>query len=263
MPTLPGAGGLGDATLHHVYAESAGTGDLTRAMKPGQPLAAASAAAAAAAAAKPAGGGGGRRRSSIGRRSRVSLATDVIPEEVAVTPQLPVQQEEQECREEQGQEQQGWAAQAGEDVAAAADGEVSEDDMDISASLGGATPGLLGGLSGQPRAPAAAAAGAADADGLTTNLLLDETGRPSLPGWGHVPLAGGRGGATAAAASAAGLAGPQGMASLAAGGAGMAGRTSGGGMTTMMTGRGSVGSNVLTMHTVRLLECGSASIRPC
>jgi hypothetical protein len=64
-------------------------------------------------------------------------------------------------------------------------------------------------------------------DGLTTNLLLDDR---QLPGWGHVPLAG----------------------------ASTRPSLGGGGSLTTHTGRGSVGSNVLTMHTVRGLGCCEA-----
>lgn len=72
--------------------------------------------------------------------------------------------------------------------------------------------------------PAGGAAAAGDVDGLTTNLLLDD--QRQLMGWGHVPLA------------------VQNTRPSLGGG---------GGLTTH-TGRGSVGSNVLTMHSVgRLL----------
>lgn len=67
--------------------------------------------------------------------------------------------------------------------------------------------------------PLLCAAGA-ELDGLTTNLLLDD--HRQLPGWGHIPLGG-----IGARPSLGGM----------------------GGMTTH-TGRGSVGSNMLTMHTV-------------
>jgi hypothetical protein len=62
-------------------------------------------------------------------------------------------------------------------------------------------------------------------DGLTTNLLLDD--HRQLGGWGHVPLGG-----TEARPSLGGA----------------------GGLTTH-TGRGSVGSNVLTMHMVSYMCC--------
>jgi len=71
--------------------------------------------------------------------------------------------------------------------------------------------------------PAGGSAAAGDVDGLTTNLLLDDNRQ--LMGWGHVPLA-----VNNTRPSLGG----------------------GGGLTTH-TGRGSVGSNVLTMHSVGLL----------
>jgi hypothetical protein len=285
-----GAGGLGDATLHHVYSEAAGTGELTAAVRAGQPLGAAAAALHGGRAA------GGRRRSSVGGRNRgvrASLAAEVIPEEAAVTPApLPRQQHWQH-------EQAGGAMPGlllGDDAGAehlgmpgAAAGE-GADGMDVSFTLGGNTPGLLGGphaagsdgaaghqqqgrrrSSSQRRSSAgllldspqlqAGQAGAADADGLTASLLLDDSGRhEQLPGWGHVPLAG------AAAAGAGGadardsFEGPPG----ADDGSGRASLPGGG--LTMMTGRGSVGSNMLTMHTVGVV-CGrllpAAGLRCC
>lgn len=311
---LPGAGGLGDTTLHHVYSDSTGTGELTASMKPGQHPA-----AAAAAAAGPGLRAGSRRRSSVGRgRAWASLAAETIPEET-LTPQPPAAaaptgasaQPEVEFSTGTGgasPQQQGDTAAvtpargAGASAAReAAEGELTQDmDMDISLNLGGATPGLLGdshltplvqqgggwrhaqqtplqqqlsqfsevvlespfegggaaansppqdggaadlmdvddefqqadenappaaastpggvGAAGSPADAAAAAAGGGEVDGLTTNLLLDD--HRQLAGWGHVPL-----GARASLGGA------------------------GGGLTTH-TGRGSVGSNVLTMHTV-------------
>lgn len=298
---LPGAGGLGDTTLHHVYSDSTGTGELTASMKPGQ-----HSAATAAAAAGPGLRAGSRRRSSMGRgRARASLAAETIPEET-LTPQPPAAapacasaQPEFEFSTGAGAaspQQQGDAtgaaaaavtpARGAGAAPGAAEGELTQDmDMDISLNLGGATPGLLGdshltplvqqggwrhaqqtplqqqqlsqfevvpespegGAAAGPApdggadlmdvdgiqpdenappaspggggaSPAGAAAAGGEVDGLTTNLLLDD--HRQLPGWGHVPLGE--------------------RASL--GGAG-------GGLTTH-TGRGSVGSNVLTMHTV-------------
>lgn len=316
-----GAGGLGDTTLHHVYSESTGTGELTASMKPGQHPA-----AAAAAGGGPGLRAGSRRRSSVGRRARSSLAAEAIPEEAA-TPQPQAAAAAAAEFEAEFTFDTGAAAVAGRGAAdnaaadspqqqqldgtepldraaaaaaaaitparGAADDLTQEMDMDISAGLGGATPGLLGdshltpmhgwrqqqqqqtpmqqqqqqhedfdmvpespeGATAGPAAddadacanddamdvdgsdenappaspgasPAAAAAAAADVDALTTNLLLDD--HRQLSGWGHVPLGG-----TEARPSLGGA----------------------GGLTTH-TGRGSVGSNVLTMHTVSCFCCG-------
>jgi hypothetical protein len=306
-----GAGGLGETTLHHVYSDSAGTGELTASMKPGQHQAAAGAGPGLRA--------GSRRRSSVGqvRRAMSSLAAEVIPEETA-TPQPPsaaaaasgaAAVKEAEFTFDTGaaagasracaaaaaadsvtadsplQQQLGGTEPLDRTAAAAvtpahgAAGDLTQEmDMDISVGLGGATPGLLGdshltpmyGWSQQqqqqqapmqqhkefdmvPESPEGAAAGpadacadddamnvdsadenappaspgdspaataAADVDGLTTSLLLDD--HRQLGGWGHVPLGG-----TKARPSLGGA----------------------GGLTTH-TGRGSVGSNVLTMHSV-------------
>lgn len=141
-----GAGGLGDATLHHVYSENAGTGDITAAIRRGQ-LAQQPAGTSAA--------GRGRRRSSIGR-SRQSLAAEAIPEETATpvataaaadfteemalsperSPALPSNHQQQPLQQEQ------------------------------ETPVGEAGP-----------------AGGQDMDGMTTNLLLDDR---SVGGWGHV-----------------------------------------------------------------------------
>lgn len=175
---LTGAGGLGDTTLHHVYSDSAGTGELTASMKPGS--------AAAAAASGPGLRAGSRRRSSVGRgRARPSLATEVIPEET-LTPQPPAAgaaaaaaadgDDDNAAHDEfefdmgrggtmtraaapspaQLQEEQQDATGSLEAAAAAAaagtpahmgaaGADTTQDmDMDISMGLGGATPGLLG-----------------------------------------------------------------------------------------------------------------------
>jgi hypothetical protein len=254
---------------------------------------------------------------------RQSLAAEVIPEE-SLTPQPPAAAVaaaaagsgagggEYAAAEEAQQEQEAAAAAvtpaaaartpaAADTPAGEAGDELTQDmDMDISMTLWGATPGLLGdshltpmhgwrssqqqqydvlpqqldtnvlpnspglgageantdvdadaGGMGQyggdedaapasPDASPAAAAGglggggyaaAGDVEGLTTNLLLDDRleEHRQLPGWGHVPL----GGAAAL-----------GRASL--------GATGG----LNHTGRGSVGSNVLTMHSVSAYACG-------
>lgn len=115
---------------------------------------------------------------------------------------------------------QGGAAAAAAVGTAAGAGESDEEaamDVDADENAPPASPAA---------SPAAAAGGAAaagagpDVDGLTTNLLLDD--QRQLPGWGHVPL----------------------------GGAGMRPSPGGAGGLTTHTGRGSVGSNVLTMHSV-------------
>eukprot|EP00775_Hariotina_reticulata_P001252 gene1252-1592_t len=178
----PGAGGLGDATLHHVYSDSAGTGDFSRAVRQGQlqqlP-------------------GGGRRRSSINRFPRHSLATEVIPEE-AVTP------------EPKEQDAAAVAAAAVADPMPVAL-EMTED-MAISPDC---TPAAKHGLQQHhimqlPETPADAGCAMGDVDGLTTNLLLDDRNVVDAC-WGHLPPA----------------------------------RASSG------TGRGSVGSNVPTLHNLR------------
>lgn len=224
---------MGEATLHHVYSESSGTGELTLAVRQGQlphrtlpGVTAAPAAAAAGAAAggmgPPAGRAGVRCRSSVARgQHRSSLATEVIPEEVA-TPVQPVAAAVPE--DAAGAVGAFAAAEAATPAGVAAGGEVTED-MAISPDR---TPGLLTGQQqrlqqqqeedtpgGVPGFSGAAAA--ADGDGLTTNLLLDDR---DLGGWAHVPLA-----QHAACGT---------------------------------TGRGSVGSNVPTMH---LVSCVWASDR--
>lgn len=175
-----GAGGLGDATLHHVYSESAGTGDITRAVRQGQIESQAATAAAA-----PAGRGNNRRRSSIGRH-RPSFAAEPIPEE-ASTPASVLA-----------------LASAAPRVA----GHAAEDTTEDMAASPHHTAGLVH-HNQQPEqeTPVGEGGGAAaqDADGLTTNLLLDDR---IAGGWGHV----------------------------------IGARAPG------TTGRGSVGSNVLTMH---------------
>jgi hypothetical protein len=206
-----GAGGLGEATLHHVYSESSGTGELTLAVRQGQlphrtlPGVTAAPAAVGAAAVggmgPPAGRAAGRRRSSVGRgQRRTSLATEVIPEEVATPIQPPAA------------EDAALAAEAATPAGVAAGGEVTED-MAISPDR---TPGLLTGQQQQQQeeetpggVPGFPGAAAADGDCLTTNLLLDDR---DLGGWAHVPLAQHASCGT--------------------------------------TGRGSVGSNVPTMHLV-------------
>lgn len=288
----PGAGGLGDTTLHHVYADSTATGELTAAMKAGQHPAAAAGGGSGNAGMR----GGNRRRSSVGRRARASLAAEPIPEEAAVTPQPSNAEQARQQQHQEEEEQEAAAAAVAEaegagagspqqqqledttapldsttpQAAAAADaaGDVTQD-MDVSMTLGGTTPAAAtpmvqqqeqqqhhlepfpespelgafvngsrddmdvdGDENAPPASPPAAAAGgggaggaaAADLDGLTTHLLMDDN-RQQLPGWGHVPLAGAH----------------TERASLGASG--------GGGLTTH-TGRGSVGSNVLTMHSV-------------
>lgn len=134
-------------------------------------------------------GRGNRRRSSIGRH-RPSFAAEAIPEETAMPAQTPAP---------------AAAAQTAAEHAAA---DLTED-MAISPDR---TPGLLHKnqqqiMQQEQETPVGDGGGAAaqDADGLTTNLLLDDR---SVGGWDHVI------------------------------GAGVPGTT----------GRGSVGSNVLTMH---------------
>lgn len=138
--------------------------------------------------------------------------------------QTPLQQHQQyemvpESPAEGGAAAAGALANSGADF----DDQMDVDEMqqpDQNAPPGVFSPGGVGGASpADAAAGAGAAGGCCEVDGLTTNLLLDD--HRQLPGWGHVPLVGER-------------------ASL--GGAG-------GGLTTH-TGRGSVGSNVLTMHTV-------------
>jgi hypothetical protein len=149
--TIAGAGGLGEATLHHVYSESSGTGELTLAVRQGQlphrtlpGVTAAPAAAAGAGAAgsmgPPAGRGEGRRRSSVGRgQRRTSLVNEVIPEE-AVTPVQPAAAPEAAAG--------AFAAEAATPAAVAAAGEMTED-MAISPDR---TPGLLTGQQQQQQA---------------------------------------------------------------------------------------------------------------
>lgn len=164
-------------------------------------------AACAAAAGPPMTRAGGRRRSSVGR-GRASLVPEVIPEEAA-SPAVP--------------------AAGGDDVATAAAGAAPAEHTSHAAPAGGdmtedmaispdCTPGLMGQRIQQqlqqpahdvqhtPGAMAPGSVAAQDADGLTTNLLLDDR---DIVGWGHVPVA------------------------------------------PHTTGRGSVGSNVPTMHLVR------------
>jgi hypothetical protein len=218
-----GAGGLGEATLHHVYSDSSGTGELTFAVRQGQlphrtlpgVTAAPAAAAAAGAMGPPAGRAGGKRRSSVGRgQRRTSLATEVIPEEVA-TPVQPAA-----AAAEAAAGAGTFAAEAATPAGVAAAGEMTED-MAISPDR---TPALLTGQQqqqlgeetpgGMPGFAGAAAGG--DGDGLTTNLLLDDR---DLGGWAHVPLAQHASCGT--------------------------------------TGRGSVGSNVPTMHLVSAKKLNS------
>jgi hypothetical protein len=142
------------------------------------------------------------------------------------TPLQQQQQQQQHLSQQQQQSQQyemvpespeeGRDAAAAEAAGSPADGETADlmdvDEMHADENAPPASP------AGAAAAAAAAAAGGGEVDGLTTNLLLDD--HRQLAGWGHVPLG----------------------ARPSLGGAG-------GGLTTH-TGRGSVGSNVLTMHTV-------------
>lgn len=146
-----GAGGLGDATLHHVYSENTGTGEITRAVRHGQleqSAAGVPAVAPSAVASK-----GGRRRSSIARHS---LMTQVIAEEAA-TPAEPAT-----ARAEPAD---AAALNITEDMAISPDRT-----RDLTAQQEQETPGDSA-IAGQ------------DLDGMTTNLLLDDR---SVGGWGHV-----------------------------------------------------------------------------